>query len=61
MNQKKYGIKVELEHKPTFRFIKNYYKKNKVFPSDRLIAAKIAENHLKEKKNYYTLIKKYKL
>jgi len=29
MKQKQYGIKVELEHKKTFSFIKNYFKKNK--------------------------------
>jgi len=61
MKQKQYGIKVELEHKKTFSFIKNYFKKNKKFPGDKLIATKIATDHLKEDKNYYNKIKKYKL
>jgi len=61
MKQKQYGIKVEMEHKKTFSFIKNYYKKNKKFPSDKLIATNIAVDHLKENKDYYKKIKKYKL
>jgi sulfur relay (sulfurtransferase) DsrC/TusE family protein len=59
--QMKMGIKVELEHSKTFKFIKDYYKKNKKFPTNKIIATKISSDHLKEKKNYYTLVKKYKL
>jgi hypothetical protein len=61
LNQLKYGIKVELEHKPTFKFIKQYAKVHGRMPSDRMIAKKIAQNHLAENKSYYTKIKKYKL
>jgi sulfur relay (sulfurtransferase) DsrC/TusE family protein len=61
MNQKKFGLKVELEHKKTFNFIKNYYKKKGVMPSNTAIAGKIVQDHLKEKKNYYSLLKKAKL
>ena len=61
MNQKKYGVKIEMEHAPTFKFVKNYFKQNKKLPSDKMIAGKIASDHLKENKNYYNKIKKYKL
>jgi sulfur relay (sulfurtransferase) DsrC/TusE family protein len=61
MNQIKYGIKVEMEHKPTFNFIKKYVKKHGQMPSDTMMAKKIVQNHLAEDKNYYKKIKKYKL
>lgn len=61
MNQIKIGTKIEMEHKPTFKFIKQYVKKHKKMPTDKLIATKIASNHLKEDKNYYKKIIKYKL
>jgi len=54
----KQGIKVELEHKKTFKFIKDYLKKNKKFPSNITISTHIAEDHMKEDKKYYSKIKK---
>jgi len=61
MNQKKYGVKVEMEHTPTFKFVKSYFKKNKKLPTNKMMAEKIASDHLKEDKNYYIKIKKYKM
>ena len=57
MNQKKYGIKVEMEHTPTFNFVKKYFTKNKKLPTNQMLATKIATDHLKEDKNYYKKIK----
>lgn len=59
MNQKKYGIKVEMEHTPTFAFVKKYFAKHKKLPTNKMIAEKIATDHLKENKDYYNKIKKY--
>ena len=61
MNQKKFGVKVEMEHTSTFKFVKDYFKKHKKMPTNKIIAEKIAVDHLKEDKNYYKKIKKYKL
>lgn len=61
MNQKKFGLKTELEHKKTFNFIKNYYKKKGKMPTNTAIAGKISQDHLKENPNYYKIIKKMKL
>ena len=61
MNQRKYGTKIEMEHTPTFKFVKQYFKKHKKLPTNKLIAEKIAVDHLKEDKNYYKKIKKFKL
>ena len=61
MNQKKYGVKVEMEHTPTFKFVKSYFNKNKKLPSNKMIAERIAGDHLKEDKNYYKKIKRHKL
>lgn len=61
MKQKSYGVKVELEHKKTFDFIKKYYNKKGKMPSNTMIASKIASDHLKENPNYYKIVKKMKL
>jgi hypothetical protein len=61
INQKKYGTKVEMEHVPTFEFIKGYLKEHKRLPPDKMIASKIASNHLEEDKLYYSKLKKAKL
>jgi hypothetical protein len=55
MNQLKYGTKVELEHAKT---IKKYMKKG-VNVKD--VAKSIAKDHLKERKDYYKVVKKLKL
>ena len=59
--QLKKGIKVEMEHIPTFKFVKQFYKKNKRLPSDKMMATKIAKDHLKEDKKYYTKLKRHNL
>lgn len=56
--QLKIGTRIEMEHKPTFNFIKNYKQKTGRFPSNQMIATKIAENHLKEFPNYYPALVK---
>jgi len=61
MNQLKMGIKEEKEHSPTYDFIKQYFKKNKKFPSKKEVYKQIAKDHLKEDKKYYTKLKKAKL
>jgi sulfur relay (sulfurtransferase) DsrC/TusE family protein len=59
--QLKMGIKVELEHAKTFKFIKDYYKKNKKFPNNKVIATRISKDHLKESSVYYSKLKKARL
>ena len=58
MNQLKIGTKIEMEHKKTFEFIKNYKQKTGRFPSNNMIAQRIAANHLDENKNYYVALVK---
>ena len=60
-NQVKLGVKTESEHAPTINFIRNYYKKNKKFPTNKMIYKKIALNHLAENPKYYSKLKQYKL
>ena len=59
--QLKIGTRIEMEHKPTFNFIKNYKQKTGRFPSNQIIATNIAKNHLAERKDYYIRLKKAKL
>ena len=61
MNQRKEGIKVEMEHKGLGRWIDKFEHKHHKLPSDKDIAKKISEEHLKEDKNYYSKLKKAKL
>jgi hypothetical protein len=60
-NQLRMGIKVEQEHKPTYNYIKNYLKKNGKLPSQKEVFTHIAQNHLSEKKNYYSQLKTLRL
>jgi len=60
-NQLKMGIKVEQEHKPTYNFIKNYYKKFGRMPSQQEVFKHIALNHISEHKNYYSQLKTLRL
>jgi len=56
----KKGIKEEMEHKNTIKFIKSYYKKYGKFPTDKMVYKHIAKDHIKEDKKYYTkLIKMF--
>ena len=62
MNQLRTGIKIEAEHKPTYRFLKSYLKKHKgKLPPQRLFYKQIAQNHISEIPTYYTKLKKAKL
>ena len=47
------GIKVEAEHKGTYKFIKDFYKKNKRFPTQNEVYKKIAKDHLEEDKKWH--------
>jgi len=60
MNQLKFGIKTELEHKKTYRKMMQLCKKGKC-PTDKAISKMVALDHLKEDPNYYKKLKKYKL
>ncbi len=60
-NQLKQGMNVEREHKETYIFIKQYLKENKKLPSFEKVTKHIASDHLKERSDYYKLIKKYNL
>jgi sulfur relay (sulfurtransferase) DsrC/TusE family protein len=60
-SQLKMGIKVEQEHKPTYNYIKNYYKKYGKMPSQREVFTHISQNHLAEDKHYYSKLKTLRL
>jgi len=57
----KMGIAVEKEHKNTIKFIKNYVKTHKSFPSNKKIFTSISKDHLQEDPRYYNKLKKAKL
>ena len=61
LNELKYGTNVEMEHASTFKFIKNYEDRTGKFPKNKVIAKHIAKNHLAERKDYYSVLKKNKL
>jgi len=52
------GIEIEHEHAETFSWLKAYVKKHNKFPEATEFYAHIAENHLSEKKDYYTCLVK---
>jgi len=53
-SQLKMGIAVEHEHKSTVEYIQKYLNKHGHMPNKTDIYKHIAQNHLNEKKNYYT-------
>jgi len=55
------GIKVEGEHKGTIRYVETFFRKHGKFPTERAIQEKIAMDHIHERKNYYTLLKRQNL
>jgi sulfur relay (sulfurtransferase) DsrC/TusE family protein len=57
----KQAIRVEMEHKPTFRYIRAFEEKYGKLPSDRKMAAMIAKNHIREDPRYYQKLKKMRL
>lgn len=60
MNQLKQGIKAESEHKNAYKKLISSCKHGKCM-TQKAFYKLIASAHLKEKKNYYSLLKKYKL
>jgi hypothetical protein len=48
------GKKIEKEHDSTYNKIKEFYEKNGDFPTKLKVFQWIAEDHLKEFKDYYT-------
>lgn len=61
MNQLNQGIRVESEHKGTYKFIRNFVKKHGRLPKQKEMYKSIAHEHLKEDKNYYKKLKKARL
>ena len=59
--QVRQGMKVEAEHKGTFKFIRGYEKSHHHLPSDKAMEAHIAIDHLKEHGDYYKRLKRAKL
>ena len=57
-NELKIGKKIETEHKPTYDFIKDYFKKYRTFPPEELVYENISKNHLDEVPDYYTRLLK---
>jgi hypothetical protein len=55
------GQKIEGEHAHTYKFISSYLKTHKKLPPKKMVFSKIASDHLKEDKRYYTKLKKAKL
>jgi len=47
------GIRIEMEHIPTIKRIKEYYGEYKKFPKNEEIAEWIAYDHIKENEKYY--------
>jgi sulfur relay (sulfurtransferase) DsrC/TusE family protein len=54
------GMKVELEHKGTYLWIEDYFKKYKKMPSLKDFVMRIANDHLtgEKKPDYYKRLKK---
>lgn len=61
MNQLKYGIKIESEHKDVMAKIRKYMKAHKRLPKNQTVYKWIAETHIREDRNYYKKLKKAKL
>lgn len=61
MDELKAGIKVEHEHKPTYEWLMGYIMDKEDFPPLEEFAKHIAEDHLSEVKDYYTILAKAKL
>jgi|GEM_PF-3761271 len=57
-SQLKMGIEIEKEHENTYNKLFEFVKKNKKFPAKNVFFKWIAEDHLKEMKDYYTKLKK---
>jgi hypothetical protein len=51
------GIAVEKEHKDTYEWIKEYFKKRGKFPKPVEVYLRIAHDHLKESPDYYKNLK----
>jgi len=53
-SQLEIGTRIESEHKDTFKFIKDYYKKHGKYPPEKEVYSQIAKDHISEFKDYYT-------
>ena len=49
----KVGTKIEYEHKPTLRMIKNHLRRYKRLPTLKRLATSIARDHINESSCYY--------
>ncbi len=58
MTQLEMGIKVEQEHLPTYNWLIDYITENENFPDMDDFAKHIAQDHLSEVKDYYTILDK---
>jgi len=52
-----YGSSIEMEHENTYNWFANEIKKNKKIPSKEEFFFRIAEDHLQEFPDYYTLLR----
>jgi len=50
------GKKIETEHKGTYKFIEDYFNKHGKLPPEEEVYKMIAKDHLKEFKNYYSVL-----
>jgi len=53
MKELNLGIKIESEHKPTYNYLKEYLRRNKKLPPQKLFFKAIAQNHIDGDKHYY--------
>lgn len=55
------GLDVEEEHLDTYKWLEDYFKKNKKMPNQEDFYKHIVEDHLKEFDDYYTRLMKANL
>lgn len=61
MSQLKEGIKVEMEHKGTAKWVDRFEHQHGKLPSDKMVAEHIAKAHLKEDSHYYDKLRRARL
>lgn len=55
------GARIEAEHKDTYRFIARTVKRTGKVPTFRQVARSIAKDHISEKPDYYSRLRKARL